>query len=172
MTHVVSERNIEGMERETRNHRYFHIRVSQIRYRLVEDGDDKMKEKLRRFMAGRYGADQLSQCYSVVVLVMLVLSMVTRIGIFYWMGIGLMIYSTWRMFSKNVSARYQENQKYLNFRYGLAVKKDKWKKRWQQRKTYRFFKCPQCKQTVRVPKGRGKICITCPKCRTEFVKKS
>ena len=114
----------------------------------------------------------MSQCYSVVVLVMLVLSMVTRIGIFYWMGIGLMIYSTWRMFSKNVSARYQENQKYLNFRYGLAVKKDKWKKRWQQRKTYRFFKCPQCKQTVRVPKGRGKICITCPKCRTEFVKKS
>ena len=45
-------------------------------------------------------------------------------------------------------------------------------KRWAQRSTYRFFKCPQCKQTVRVPKGRGKICITCPKCKTEFIKKS
>ena len=46
------------------------------------------------------------------------------------------------------------------------------KKRWAQRGTYRFFKCPQCRQTVRVPKGRGKICITCPKCKTEFIKKS
>ena len=43
------------------------------------------------------------------------------------------------------------------------------KKRWAQRGTYRFFKCPQCRQIVRVPKGRGKICITCPKCKTEFM---
>ena len=53
-----------------------------------------------------------------------------------------------------------------------SVKKNNLKKRWAQRSTYRFFKCPQCKQTVRVPKGRGKICITCPKCKTEFIKKS
>ncbi len=53
-----------------------------------------------------------------------------------------------------------------------VVKKNNLKKRWAQRSTYRFFKCPQCKQTVRVPKGRGKICITCPKCKTEFIKKS
>ena len=51
-------------------------------------------------------------------------------------------------------------------------KENNLKKRWAQRSTYRFFKCPQCKQTVRVPKGRGKICITCPKCKTEFIKKS
>ena len=57
-------------------------------------------------------------------------------------------------------------------KYRAVVKKNNLKKRWAQRSTYRFFKCPQCKQTVRVPKGRGKICITCPKCKTEFIKKS
>ena len=72
----------------------------------------------------------------------------------------------------NVSKRYEENQRYLNAKYRAVVKKNNLKKRWAQRSTYRFFKCPQCKQTVRVPKGRGKICITCPKCKTEFIKKS
>lgn len=131
-----------------------------------------MKEKFQRFMQGRYGADELSKAQNVVALILLVLSVFTRLGIFYWLAIALIIYETWRMFSKNISKRYQENQQYLNYRYKLTVKIDRYKKRFQQRKIYRFYKCPQCKQTVRVPKGRGRICITCPKCRTEFVKKS
>lgn len=131
-----------------------------------------MREKLQRFMAGRYGADDLSRAHGAAVMVLLLISVFSRIGIFYWLALALMIYSIWRMFSKNVSRRYEENQKFLNWRYQATVKWEKYKKRWQQRKIYRFYKCPQCKQTVRVPKGRGKICITCPKCRTEFVRKS
>ena len=131
-----------------------------------------MKEKLQRFMIGRYGADELSKAQSVVVMILLVLSLFGRLGILYWLALALMIYSIWRMFSKNVSKRYEENQKYLNCRYKATVKIDRMKKHFAQRKIYRFYKCPQCKQKVRVPKGRGKICITCPKCRTEFVKKS
>ena len=131
-----------------------------------------MKEKLRRFMMGRYGADELSRAQSMVALILLFVSMFSRLGVFYWMAIALIIYSTWRMFSRNISKRYEENQKFLNYRYQLIVKKDRLKKHFQQRKIYRFYKCPQCRQKVRVPKGRGKICITCPKCRTEFVRKS
>ena len=131
-----------------------------------------MKEKLQRFMIGRYGADELSKAQSVVVMILLVLSLFGRLGILYWLALALMIYSIWRMFSKNVSKRYEENQKYLNCRYKATVKIDRMKKHFAQRKIYRFYKCPQCKQKVRVPKGRGKICITCPKCRTEFIKKS
>jgi predicted membrane protein len=135
-----------------------------------------MREKMNRFMSGRYGADELSKALSIGVLVCFVLSMIGAkipfFFLFYWFGIGLMIYECYRMFSRNISKRYAENQKFLNARYQMAVKKDRWKKHWAQRKNYRFFKCPDCRQKVRVPKGRGKICITCPKCKREFVKRS
>ena len=131
-----------------------------------------MREKFQRFMTGRNGADELTRLCMTVTLLLLIVSMFTRWGILYWIALALMIYSYWRMFSKNIPKRYAENQKYRNLCYRVVVKKDQFKKRWSQRKTHRFYKCPQCKQTVRVPKGRGKICITCPKCRTEFVKKS
>ena len=104
-----------------------------------------MKEKFRRFMMGRYGADELSRAQSMVALILLFISMFSRLGIFYWMAIALIIYSTWRMFSRNVSKRYEENQKFLNYRYQLIVKKDRFKKHFQQRKIYRFYKCPQCR---------------------------
>ena len=70
------------------------------------------------------------------------------------------------------SKMYAQNQKFLTWRYRMVAKWSKWKERFAQRKTHRFYKCPNCKQKVRVPKGRGKIAITCPKCRTEFIKKS
>ena len=96
----------------------------------------------------------------------------SALGIFYIVGIVLLVYTYYRMFSKNISKMYAQNQKYLNAKYRAVVKKDAWKKQWQQRKIYRFYRCPGCKQKVRVPKGKGKICITCPKCRMEFIKKS
>ena len=75
---------------------------------------------------------------------------------------------------EHMSMKYTkaENQKFLTLRYKTISKWNLMKKHWAESKTHRFFKCPQCKQKVRVPKGRGKICITCPKCKTEFVKKS
>ena len=131
-----------------------------------------MREKFQRFMAGRYGVDELSKFLNIVLLVLLILSIFIRSGILYLLALGILIYSYFRMFSKNISKRYEENQKFVNFRYRSVVKWNNFKKRFAQRKEYRFYHCPQCKQTVRVPRGRGKICITCPKCRTEFVKKS
>jgi ssDNA-binding Zn-finger/Zn-ribbon topoisomerase 1 len=105
-------------------------------------------------------------------MVLFLISMLSHLGILYWAGLALIIYTYWRMMSKNVSKRYAENQKFLNIRYQWTVKRNNIKKLWAQRGMYRFYRCPQCRQTVRVPKGKGKICITCPKCRTEFVKKS
>ncbi len=131
-----------------------------------------MRQKFQQFMSGRYGADQLSRLLMVITLVVLVLSMFRPLRFLYIVAMVLLVYTYFRMFSRNVEKRYAENQKYLNWKYRLVVKKDQRKKRWAQRKTYHFYKCPNCKQTVRVPKGKGKICITCPKCRTEFVKKS
>ncbi len=131
-----------------------------------------MKQKFQQFMSGRYGADQLSRLLMVITLVVLVLSMFRPLRFLYIVAMVVLVYTYFRMFSRNVEKRYAENQKYLNWKYRLVVKKDQRKKRWAQRKTYHFYKCPNCKQTVRVPRGKGNICITCPKCRTEFVKKS
>ena len=149
-------------------------------------------------MTGRYGADELGRTLNIVVLVSLVVSMfsglllghfmvsavlvVIVVNLFVRAALPSMILNMlelaglfamyFRMFSKNVSKRYEENQRYLSRRYKAVVKRDQWKKRFAQRDTYRFFKCPGCRQRVRVPKGRGKICITCPKCRREFIRRS
>lgn len=131
-----------------------------------------MREKLQRFMMGRYGVDQLNRVYIGLVFVLLVLSMITRWSILYLVALALLVYSYYRMFSRNISKMYAQNQKFLNIRYKAVAKWNKTKNHMKQRKVYRFYKCPSCKQKVRVPKGKGKICITCPKCRTEFVKKS
>ncbi len=132
----------------------------------------RMRERMQGFMAGRYGTDQLSKLILWTSLACLAVSMFTRLNVFYILGLVLLIYTYYRMFSRNVAKRYAENQKYLNWRYGFAVRRNKRKVHWEQRKIYRFYKCPQCRQKVRVPKGKGKVAITCPKCRMEFVRKS
>ena len=133
---------------------------------------NRFREKLMRFMQGRNGFDQFSQFLNMVVLVIFVLSLFIKWAPLYYIGIALLIYMYFRVFSRNIPKRYAENQKFCNMRYDFSIKKNKMKKEWEQRKIYRFYRCPMCKQKVRVPKGRGKICITCPKCREEFVRRS
>lgn len=131
-----------------------------------------MREKLQRFMAGRYGTDQLSRVYLALTLVCLLLSMFTGFLPFYLVAILLLIYTYYRMFTRKVEKMAAQNQKFLNWRYRRAAKWASFKKRLSQRREYRFYKCPTCRQRVRVPRGKGKICITCPRCHREFIKKS
>jgi hypothetical protein len=131
-----------------------------------------MRDKIYRFMAGRNGVDQFTQFQSIVVLVLLVLGLITRWGIFSMLALVLMVYMYFRVLSRNTVKRQAENRKYLNFRYDCTVKWNRFKKRTRQRRDYRFYKCPMCRQEVRVPKGHGKIEITCPKCRENFIRKS
>lgn len=136
----------------------------------------RMIERIQRFMSGRYGIDELSRVMNIGALICLILSMFSGLlpgmFFFYWIAVVLIVYVCFRTFSKNVPKRYAENQKFQNAKYRVSAKRDAAKKRWDQRSTYRFYKCPGCRQRVRVPKGHGKICITCPKCRKEFVRKS
>ena len=128
-------------------------------------------------MQGRNGVDQFSRFTMGVALVAIVLTLFTGtrngLGAFLdILGMAALVYTYYRIFSKNISKRYAENQKFLNARYEWTVKAERRKKRFAQRKQYKFFKCPMCKQEVRVPRGHGKICITCPKCREQFVRRS
>lgn len=131
-----------------------------------------MREKFYQFMSGRNGVDDLARMHSWMVLALLLLGIFTRLGIFSLLALVLIVYMYFRVFSRNTSKRYEENQKYLNFKYNRTVSWNRFKKHLAQRKDYRFYKCPMCKQEVRVPKGHGKIEITCPKCREQFIRRS
>ena len=119
---------------------------------------------IRRFMMGRYGHDRLNLALLIVGLILSILSMMTDNWILdFVLTVGsyvLLIVSLVRCFSRNTYKRYQENRKFL-----LLVDQVK-------DKNNRYYTCPKCRQTVRVPKGKGKIAITCPKCKEKFVKKT
>ena len=82
------------------------------------------------------------------------------------------IYAYFRIFSKNIYKRAAENQAFMKKTAGIRSWFYKQKSMMAQRKTHRIFKCPTCKQKIRVPKGKGRIEIRCPKCSTKFIKKS
>lgn len=124
-----------------------------------------MRDKFLKFMNGRNGMDELGRAESWMVMALLIVTMFSRSLILNILTIALFVHMYFRVFSKNVSKRYEENQKFVNFRYNNTVK-------WNNRRKYKYFKCPLCKQKVRVPRGHGKICVTCPKCREEFIRRS
>ncbi len=131
-----------------------------------------MKEKIRRLMIGRYGVDDLSRFMVLVAVGLWVLNIFTDSKFFYSWGVLILILAYVRMFSKNIQKRYQENQKYLEIKSKVLARFRKEKSNMEQRKTHHIYKCPTCKQKIRIPRGKGRICITCPKCKTEFTKTS
>ncbi len=130
-----------------------------------------MRAWLQRLMAGRYGGDHLGRFLCVVSLVLLVLARFSWGG-FYYLGLGLLVYSYYRMFSRNLTARYAEERWYLGKRAAVLAWYAHVKQRFALRRQYRYFRCPYCRQTLRLPRGRGRISIHCPKCGTQFVRKS
>ncbi len=131
-----------------------------------------MKEKLRQFMIGRYGTDSLNQFLSVVGIAMFVLCLVTGLDLFYIIAIVLWGYNIFRMMSRNISKRTAENYQFYNLKTAANNTLAQKKKEFANRKQYHYYRCPQCSQKLRVPRGRGKIQISCPKCGKQFIKKS
>lgn len=131
-----------------------------------------MKERMQLFMAGRYGNDQLNQFIFIVAIISMVLEIITRQSLFYTLTLVLLILAYVRVFSRNINKRYEENMKFLQKKDAILNKFRKQKYYAAQRRNYHIYTCPQCKQKIRIPKGKGKISITCPKCRTSFIKKS
>lgn len=127
---------------------------------------------LRRFMMGRYGGDLLNNVFLVGALASMVLQWVTRWRIMGIFTLVFLILCYARMFSRNIPARYAENQRLLNWWLPMRERLNGARARFADRKTHRYYKCPQCGKRLRVPRGRGKINITCPACQREFVKKT
>ena len=135
-----------------------------------------MKEKLYRFMQGRNGVDSLSKFLLITGVVVVLLSALFGshpVGMFfYFLGWVVIIYCYFRMFSRNISKRYAENEAFLNRTYKIRSFFQKQIKIWKQRRVYHIYTCPGCRQKIRIPRGKGKIEIRCPKCGTTFIKKS
>ncbi|HIZ23573.1 MAG TPA: hypothetical protein IAA21_12395 [Candidatus Blautia faecigallinarum] len=134
-----------------------------------------MRDKFIRFMQGRYGVDQFSRFLLGVALVSIIISMFVR-GYFGTLlntiGLLAIVYTYFRIFSRNIQKRYGENQKYLSVTSKLRMRLNREKNIMAQRKTHHIYTCPGCGQKIRIPRGKGKIEIECPKCHTKFIKNS
>ena len=123
----------------------------------------KLRSRLDRFMQGRYGMDRLSSVLLWISVALAVLAMflpgyvglVVTLLTYVLMGIAV-----FRALSHNTYKRYRENRWFLSL--GSRLKD----------RDHRYYTCPKCHQSVRVPKGKGKIAITCPKCKEKFIKKT
>ncbi len=132
---------------------------------------------LRRFMYGRYGNDQLSTFLFVFYLILVVFQMIFRNSaagrVLMLLSYVVVLAYFFRCFSKNIYKRQRENQRFLQLWNPVRNYFKYWKRKIQERNsTKKLFRCPKCHQTIRVPRGKGKIAITCPKCRSEFVKRT
>ena len=127
-----------------------------------------MREKLQRFMMGRNGIDELNRFLMIVWFILWAIELFTKNGILSIFSFALLIYLYFRMFSRNLSKRYQENVAYLNMKNKITSKFRSKKSEMQQRKTHHIYKCPTCKQKLRVPRGRGNVEVRCRKCATVF----
>ncbi len=134
-----------------------------------------MKQRLLQFMAGRNGNDELNRFLLVADLVCLLLASFFRRGAGHFLmplALVLIALTYFRMLSRNVMRRSEENMRFIRVRDKLQSSLRIKKEQWTQRKDYKFFVCPECKATLRVPKGRGKIKIVCRKCGNSFMGKS
>ena len=120
----------------------------------------RWKESFARFMYGRYGPDQLNNALLILGVALAVVGMLFSLPVLTVLSYLPLGYCLYRMFSRNVNRRRLENQKYMQQLNRLRDRNS------------RYYSCPRCHQTVRVPRGRGKINIHCPKCGNQSVKKT
>ena len=132
----------------------------------------KLMERFKKMMIGRYGTDQLSMALLSVGMVLLIITLPFKWAIIRLLPLIPIILCYYRIFSKNIYRRQQENFKFIRFYTPIYKWLNIYIKRFKERKTHRYFKCPTCKQTLRVPKGKGNISITCPKCKNIFRNRS
>ena len=123
-------------------------------------------------MYGRYGYDELSQFLSKTALLCVIVGLFAYPGFFCGLAMALYLVTMFRMYSKNIMKRKQERDAYLRRTQPLRDWRALQKRKFNDRKTHKFYRCSQCKTSLRVPKGKGKIKIHCPKCGAEIVKKT
>ena len=133
---------------------------------------ENLKYRFSRFMHGRYGVDSLSRFLSFFLLAFIVVGMFIRIPFSGLITLVVLVILYWRMFSRDIPRRYEENQKFLQLRDKLMGRFSIFGSNMSQLKDYHIYKCARCNQKIRIPRGKGHIMVRCPRCGYEFHKKS
>ena len=133
---------------------------------------EKLKAGLQKFMSGRRGADELSMALLIAGLILSLLSGILRLNILYFLGLALYVFAIFRMLSRNLEKRYAGNAAYLKLWQGASSNTKQFFNRMKNMKKYRYFKCPECKSRLRLPRGVGEVTVTCGKCRHAFKQKA
>ena len=132
----------------------------------------KFKDGVRNFMIGRNGADQLSMAMLIAGIVLSLLTSITKLAIFNFLGLIILVLTIFRMFSRNLEKRRAENQKFVNFRENFGTNAKQLMNRLKNMKKYKYFKCPQCGALLRLPRKVGEVTVTCGKCKNQFKQKA
>ena len=150
--------------------------ILSLAIKTIEGGNilNRFREWLYNFMQNRYGMDQFSRDLNIISIVLFVISLflpAAHIGMLMFAVIG---YSYFRVFSRNISARARENQWYLEKTSNIRRRIRSFISVNKQRKDFHIYTCPNpgCRAKIRIPRGKGKIEVTCPKCHTSFIKNS
>lgn len=130
-----------------------------------------MKEKLYRFMYGRYGTDKLNAFLLITSIILMFINMLVHKQWLLVIADVFCIFAVYRTFSRQYEKRRKENYKFLELTVPFRRQINLWKHRFND-KANKYYLCPSCHQMVRVPKGHGKVDITCPKCHTVFEKRT
>lgn len=133
---------------------------------------EKCKAWLRNFMTGRSGPDQFSLALIWAGLICYLIDLFARTGLISLLGMAAYVWAIFRLFSRNVEKRRAENARYLQKTGALRVQFRQARVRFKNRKEYKYFKCPQCRSILRLPRGVGEVTVTCGKCRHAFTHKA
>ncbi|MCI9503169.1 MAG: hypothetical protein HFG76_14525 [Hungatella sp.] len=133
---------------------------------------DSLRDKFRRFMVGRYGMDELNRFLSSLILVFVVLHLFFKSPLFFWLELACLVLIYGRMFSKNTGKRFYENQTYLQMCFHGAERARKLTRQLKEARKFKIFKCPNCGQRLRIPRGHGRIQVHCRGCGHDFMGRS
>lgn len=133
---------------------------------------NRFREKMQRFMIGRYGMDSFGRFLLKLVMAVIIINIFIRSDILWLLELAGLFYCYARMLSRDFDKRQKENNAYLRMQFHLSERWKRWKYKGGQVVHYHIYKCPSCGQKIRIPRGKGRISIHCPKCNTDFIKKS
>ena len=128
----------------------------------------RFKEKLIRFMYGRYGNDNLNRFLIILAFILAVVNIFIPNIIISSINLVLLIICIIRIFSRKLDARRKENARYMKISNSITRKFKLIKNKFKDRKTHVYKKCPACKAVLRLPKRKGIHTVVCPKCHNRF----